>query len=229
MRKRAIVLLVTAGVVVVAGAAVAIVGPAFYRDVIVGAPDPTPTVTAGAAGGVAVAAADVQGDWRVGEGSYAGYRVDEVLNGTDVTVDGRTDQVTGTVTVAGESVTAASFTVDVASITTDQGSRDSYFRSTAMQASRHPTATFELTAPVVAASAPHLGAAQTVTATGELTLVGTTRTVTVTMDAVFDGARAQLAGSIPIRFADYGVQALDLGFVKVEDSGFVEFSLTLTR
>ena len=230
MKRRSVIALVTAGaVVVVAGVVVALAGPAFYRDVIVGAPDPTPTVAAGSTAGATVAPAEVQGDWQVSSGSYAGYRVNEVLNGTDVTVDGRTDQVTGEVTVDGESVTAASFTVDVASIATDQGSRDSYFRNTAMQTFRYPTATFTLTEPVVAASTPRLGAKQTVAATGELMLAGTTNPVSVSMDVVFDGEKAQVAGSIPITFADYGVEAPNLGFVKVENTGFVEFSLVLTK
>lgn len=230
MKKRAVIAMTTVGAVIVVGAVVAFAGPVFYRDVIVGAPDPTPTVVVSAAGSQAtVSPTDVQGDWQVGDGSYAGYRVDEVLNGTDVTVDGRTDQVSGAVTVEGESVTAASFTVDVDSIATDQGSRDSYFRNTAMQTFRYPTATFTLTQPVAAASTPRLGEKQTVTATGDLMLRGTTRSVEATMDVVFDGTQAQVVGRIPITFADYGIDAPDLGFVKVEDAGFVEFSLVLTK
>ncbi|MEQ6895983.1 YceI family protein [Microbacterium sp. KR10-403] len=229
MKKRTAIALVTAGAVVVVGAVVAFAGPVFYRDVIVGAPDPTPTVTAGTSAGATVDPADVQGDWKVTDDSYAGYRVDEVLNGTDVTVDGRTDEVTGTVTVDDATVTAASFTVQVDAIATDQGSRDSYFRNTAMQTFRYPTATFTLTQPMAAASTPQVGVKQTVTATGELELHGQTQTVSVPMQLVFDGESAQVAGSIPITFADYGVEAPNLGFVKVEDHGFVEFSLVLTK
>ncbi|PGM32354.1 polyisoprenoid-binding protein, partial [Bacillus cereus] len=33
----------------------------------------------------------------------------------------------------------------------------------------------------------------------------------------------------PITFADYGVQAPDLGFVPVDDDGAVEFSVELAR
>ncbi|WEG08761.1 YceI family protein [Microbacterium horticulturae] len=229
MKRRTAIALITAGAVVVVGAVVALAGPVFYRDVIVGAPDPTPTVATGATAGATVEPAEVQGAWTVSDGSYAGYRVDEVLNGTDVTVDGRTEKVTGTVTIDDAAVTAASFTVDVDSIATDQGSRDSYFRNTALQTFRYPTATFTLTKPVAAASSPQVGVKQTVTATGELTLHGQTRTVSVPMDLLFDGETAQVAGSIPITFADYGVQAPNLGFVKVEDHGFVEFSLVLTE
>ncbi len=229
MSKRTVVALVTVGAVVVVAATVAFAGPAFYRDVVVGAPDPAPTVAGGSTTGATIAPADVQGDWQAGAGSYAGYRVTEVLNGTRVTVDGRTEKVTGDVTVDEGSVTAASFTVDVGSIATSEGSRDSYFRNTAMQTFRYPTATFTLTDPVAPASPLREGAKQTVIATGELTLAGTTRTVSVTMDAVFDGEKAQVAGRIPITFSDYGVQAPDLGFVKVDKSGLVEFSLVLTR
>ncbi len=34
---------------------------------------------------------------------------------------------------------------------------------------------------------------------------------------------------IPITFADFGVEAPSLGFVKVEPQGFVEFELNLTK
>ena len=67
------------------------------------------------------------------------------------------------------------------------------------------------------------------TATGDLTLAGTTRSVTVTLDAAFDGERAQVAGSIPITLADYGIHSPSLGFVRVDDHGTIEFSLTLVR
>jgi hypothetical protein len=46
---------------------------------------------------------------------------------------------------------------------------------------------------------------------------------------VLHGASGQVAGSIPITFSDFGVDAPNLGFVKVEDSGAVEFSLQLER
>jgi polyisoprenoid-binding protein YceI len=227
MSKRILTVVIVASVVA-AGAVAAFVGPTFYRDAVVGPVPPAPTL-GHAAAGAAVDPADVQGVWRVGEGSYAGYRVGEVLNGTAVTVVGRTEEVTGSVTVDGDALAAASLTVEVASITTDQGSRDSYFRNTAMQTFRYPTATFTLTEPVAAASAPRLGAAHTVTATGDLTLAGTTRIVAVTVDAAFDGERAQVVGSIPITFADFGIEAPSLGFVRVEEKGAVEFSLTLVR
>jgi hypothetical protein len=38
-----------------------------------------------------------------------------------------------------------------------------------------------------------------------------------------------ISGSIPVTFADYGIQAPSLGFVRVEDAGSVEFLLRLAK
>ncbi|WP_093182258.1 YceI family protein [Sanguibacter gelidistatuariae] len=65
----------------------------------------------------------------MGDGSQAGYRVAEVLYGQDVTVVGRTDDVTGTVTVEQGRLTAASVTVDMTTVTTDSSDRDDHFLS----------------------------------------------------------------------------------------------------
>lgn len=221
---------IIAGVVLLGGAA-AIAGPVVYRDLIVGEAEAVPTVTAdpGATNEAAVAIdpSELSGEWAATDGSFAGYRVDEVLNGTDVTVVGRTEDVTGSFTVEGLTLTAAEITVDVASIETDSSSRDAYFRDSALRVSEHPTATFTLTGPVAAASTPAVGEVQSLTATGDLTIAGVTRPVTVELEAVLGDGSGQVAGSIPITFADFGVEAPNLGFVSVEPDGFVEFSLVI--
>lgn len=220
---------VSAGVVALfIGAAVA--GPIIYRDAIVEPAHAAPSLSASETpSGTEVAAEDLQGAWVVGEGSFAGYRLREVLNGAEVTVTGRTPKVTGALTVAGDSLTEARIEVDVASIATDSGSRDSYFRNSAMQVGRFPIATFELTEPVASDGVPQPGVPQKVSATGDLTLAGVSRTVIVELDAVLHGATGQVVGSIPITFADFGIDAPDLGFVSVEDAGVIEFSLRVVR
>ncbi|GAA1762741.1 YceI family protein [Agromyces humatus] len=231
-RTKIITISIVAGALVL-GATAAVAGPIIYRDLIVGEADAAPSVTAAPSStndtGAHTGASDLSGDWAVTEGSFSGYRVDEVLNGTDVTVTGRTSDVTGTLTVDELTLTSASLEVDVASIATDSGNRDEYFRSNAMRTGEFPTATFVLTEPVAVDAAPTVGEVQTVQATGELTLAGVTRTVTVDLEAVLNGADGQVAGSIPITFADFGVEAPNLGFVSVEPDGFVEFSLVITR
>ncbi|GAA1794974.1 YceI family protein [Agromyces lapidis] len=231
-RTKIITASILAGVLAL-GATAAIAGPIVYRDLIVGEADAAPSVTVSPTETGAADApgepGDLSGAWVVGDGSFAGYRVDEVLNGTDVTVTGRTEEVTGELAVDGLTLTAASFTVDVASIATDSGNRDEYFRSNAMRTDEFPTATFVLTEPIAVDTAPAVGEVQTITATGELTLAGVAKTVTVELEAVLNGAGGQVAGSIPITFADFGIEAPDLGFVSVEPDGFVEFSLELER
>ncbi|GAB2973950.1 YceI family protein [Frigoribacterium salinisoli] len=225
-KKTTIVLAVTAVVVVGLGATAAIAGPAFYRDVIVGEPSAAPTVSV-TPGSTSIAADDVSGDWSIGAGSTAGYRLDEVLNGTDVTVVGTTDEVSGTVTVDGDTVTAATVTVDVASIATDSGNRDQYFRNVALETEQFPTATFTLAEPIDAA-VPADGQVETVRATGDLTMHGVTQRVTVDLQAALSGDGVQVSGAVPVTFSDYGVEAPSLGFVEVEDTGTVEFLVAAT-
>jgi polyisoprenoid-binding protein YceI len=167
------------------------------------------------------------GTWTVADGSSADYRVDEVLNGVDVTVAGTTDEVSGSVVIAGSALAEAEVTVEVASIATDSGRRDSYFRDSVMDVASNPTATFTVTEPV---DLPELtGVPVTVPVSGELTLAGATQEVQVELSVVRTPAGVDVSGSIPVAFADYGIEAPNLGFVRVEDAGAVEFLLHLTQ
>ena len=199
-----------------------VLGPLAYAALQDDAP-PAETVQAQAED--AALATQTDGTWTVADGSTAGYRVDEVLNGADVTVAGSTDQVTGTVVVEAGALGSAEVTVDVASITTDSGRRDDYFRSNVMDAGQHPTATFAVTGPV---DLPELtGTPVTVPVTGELTLAGETREVQAGLSVVRTPEGVDISGSIPVTFADFGIEAPDLGFVSVEDQGSIEFLLHL--
>jgi polyisoprenoid-binding protein YceI len=235
-KKTKIGLWLTGGAVVVLGGAALAFGPGIYADYANDNAEAAPTIapSAPAAGTTEPSAAaevnadDLSGTWIVGPDSFSGYRVDEVLSGNDVTVVGRTEDVTGELTVDSLSLTAATITVDVASIATDEGARDEYFRDTAMQADEFPTATFTLTEPVTL-EASVAGVAQTLEAAGELTMHGVTQPVTVDLQAALTETGGQVVGSIPITFSDYEVTAPDLGFVSVEDAGAVEFSLNLEQ
>ena len=231
MQKRTVIILsIVAGVVLLGGTA-AVAGPIVYRDLIVGPAEAAPSVTAAPTNesGSTTETADLTGTWAISGDSFAGYRVDEVLNNTDVTVVGRTSDVSGTLTVDALTLTDAEITVDVASIATDSSNRDAYFRDNALRVGEYPTATFTLTGPITAEAAPVAGEVQNLSASGDLTIAGVTQTIDVELEAVFDGEGGQVAGSIPITFADFGVEAPNLGFVSVEPDGFVEFSLTIAR
>jgi polyisoprenoid-binding protein YceI len=222
------------GGVVAVVAAGAVGGPLVYAAVEEDAPPartvqaqpsseaPSPSATA-----EVPSAPDVDGTWTVAPGSSAGYRVDEVLNGADVTVAGTTDQVTGSVVIAQGDLAEGRVEVDVASITTDQPQRDAYFRDNVMDVATNPTATFAVTTP---ADLPELtGTPVTVPVAGELTLAGTTRPVQVDLSIVRTADGVDASGSVPVTFADYGIDPPSLGFVRVEDQGAVELFLSLAR
>jgi polyisoprenoid-binding protein YceI len=224
---------VVGGVVAVVAAG-AVGGPLVYAAVEEDAPPartvqaqpsseaPPPSATADVP-----SAPEVDGTWTVAPGSSAGYRVDEVLNGADVTVAGTTDQVTGSVVIAQGDLAEGRVEVDVASITTDRSQRDAYFRDNVMDVDTNPTATFAVTTP---ADLPELtGTPVTVPVAGELTLAGTTRPVQVDLSIVRTTDGVDVSGSVPVTFGDYGIDAPSLGFVRVEEQGAVELFLTLAR
>lgn len=236
--KKSHKILIGSGIAAIAlVATAAIAGPLVYRAIVAPQADETPSLSAesnvleGKAAGEPLDPADLAGVWLIAEGSEAGYRVDEVLNGTDVTVTGRTSGVTGSFTISDDGLTleGAEITVDVATIETDNPSRDRYFREEALRADEFPTAVFTLTQPVTLAEVPDSGSTATSEATGDLTIAGETRSVTATVEVRSDGTMAEIAGTIPIVFEDFGVTAPNLGFVSVEPAGSVEFSLNATR
>jgi hypothetical protein len=65
--------------------------------------------------------------------------------------------------------------------------------------------------------------------TGDLTVAGAAQPVRFRAVRRPDAGRCvDASGSIPLAFADLGIEAPDLGFVSVEDQGSVEFLLRLT-
>jgi polyisoprenoid-binding protein YceI len=225
-RRKAVVWIAVIVAVVVLGIVAAVVATNVYTSSENAKASAAPSVAASRAPST-IDAADLSGDWTVGGDSEAGYRVHEVLNGSDVTVTGRTDSVTGSATVDGSSITKATIEVQVADIATDSPQRDSYFRDSAMDASAFPTATFTLAEPV-ADAVPSGSATTTVRATGDLTLHGVTKRVTAELQVGLNGDGVDISGTVPVTFSDYGVQAPDLGFVKVDDAGSVEFLVHAT-
>ncbi|MCO7222242.1 YceI family protein [Klenkia sp. PcliD-1-E] len=209
-----------AGVVVVGAVAGPLVHAALQEDAA-----PARTVQVQESDAPLVEVTD--GTWTIGPGSSAGYRVDEVLGGADVTVAGTTDQVSGSVVVSGGDLQSAQVDVDMASVATDSGRRDSYFRDSVVEVGQFPTATFAVDRAV---DLPELtGTPVTVPVAGSLTVHGVTQEVAVDLSVVRTADGVQASGSIPVTFSDFDVTAPDLGFVSVEDSGSIEFFLSLVQ
>ncbi len=56
-----------------------------------------------------------------------------------------------------------------------------------------------------------------------------TKPVRADLQIGLDGDGVAVSGTVPITFSDFGVQAPDLGFVKVDDAGAVEFLVHATH
>ena len=206
-------------------------GPWVYIHLVQGdAPPPlalgSTSASSGATGTTGSAPA---GDdpWTVAGDSVVGYRVREVLFGQSADAVGRTSAITGTMTLGGATVTTASFTVDMTTVTSDESRRDEQFNGRIMETSVYPTATFTLTAPIDLRSLPDANTDVTATATGDLTLHGVTKAVTFDIEGRYTGSNVEIAGSIPITFADWGISNPSFGPVTTEDHGVLEFSIVL--
>ncbi len=193
----------------------------------------TTTTAAGTTGDTSAttgATADgVDGGWVIAEGSEVGYRIEEVINGFDTTANGRTEAITGEFTIDGSLVTAGEFTVDMTTFSSDSGRRDSAFNGRIMDVDNFPTATFVLTEPIDFGAVPADGTTITATATGDLTLRGTTVSVTFDVEATFQSGRVGVLGQIPIVFADYDIDQPSAPGITAEDNGLLEFVLIFDR
>jgi polyisoprenoid-binding protein YceI len=174
-------------------------------------------------------AADVTGTWTVtaGNGSFAGYRVNEELANIGLQeAAGRSEGVDGSLTVADGAVTAVVVTVDTTRLVSDQQRRDGAIRDQALETRTFPIATFTLTEPIALPADAASGAPFTAAATGDLTLHGVTRRVTIDLEAQLVGDTIAVVGSTPILFADYAIaQPRAMAVLSVDDHGVMEFQL----
>lgn len=168
----------------------------------------------------------LDGTWVVSGGSQAGYRVleDRIGGLQNIEAVGRTGDVSGGFTVAGTTVSDIRAEVQVATITSDSTFRDGRFAGSIMDTATFPTATF--TAPqATLPSEPADGETVTVPVAGELTLKGVTRPVSVDLQVQRSGGQVQILGSVPVVFADYGIETPQPPGLSVRDEGTVEFLL----
>jgi polyisoprenoid-binding protein YceI len=169
----------------------------------------------------------VEGTWNINEGSEVGYRVNESINGFDTTANGRSQSITGSMVAAGTTITQGQFTVDMATFRSDEGGRDEQFKDRVMDVAKYPTSTFVLTAPINFGAIPPDGGTLNATATGDLTLHGTTRSVTFDVQGTFKNGLVGVLGQIPVVFADWGIPAPSIGSIRTQDNGLLEFVLVL--
>ena len=138
----------------------------------------------------------IEGTWTVADGSIVGYRIDETLFGQDSEAVGRSEGVTGEVTIEGTTVTdghASRWTWPPSRAASPSATTSSENRI--MEVAEFPTATFVLTEPIELGAVPADGEEVTATATGDLTLHGVTREVTIDLVARLDGTTFAVDGT----------------------------------
>jgi len=177
--------------------------------------------------------ATLDGTWKVdqGEDVFVGYRVQELFAGDTIkkTAAGRTPEVDGSMTIAGDQVSKVDITADVTQLQSDQARRDSAIATRGLQTDQFPEATFALTEPIELPSTDQ-GKELEITAKGDLTLHGETKSVDVALKAEWNGSVIKVAGSTPVAFADYGIETVEIpGFVKTDDNGTMELQLLFSK
>ena len=184
-----------------------------------------------ASGGTTVSGGgSVVGTWKATTGSQAGYRVSEVLLGQKTTAVGRTSSVAGTMTISGTTLTATTIDVDLRTVKSDKSQRDAQFQGRLMDTATYPTAVFTLTGPVDLAPLPAVGVDRSYTAKGTLSMHGQTHPVVLKLTAERSGAQVEVAGSIQITFATWGIANPSFGsFVTTGNTGTMEYLLVFTH
>jgi polyisoprenoid-binding protein YceI len=197
--------------------------------------DPEPRAAIKETPTVAASPSALNGTWTVKPGStdnFVGYRVTEklVANVTQTTATGRTDNVTATMTINGTTISDVTVTADLRDLTSDKSFRDDAIRGRGLESDRFPEAKFALASPITLGSLPAVGEKVTTQATGDFTLHGVTKRVTITLEGRWDGKTVQVVGSLPIVFGDYGIAAPTAPVVaSVDDHGEMELQLFFTK
>lgn len=169
-------------------------------------------------------------DFETATGSFAGFRIQEELRtiGSNTAV-GRTRDVSGQVTIAGDAVTAADLTVKLTTITTNESRRDDKVQST-LETGTFPEATFTLSEPITLGPGAAEGKKVSTTAKGQLTVHGVTKPVDVAIEALLKDGTVFVTGSTTINMPDFGVSPPKIGPVlSVSDQAVVEWQLLLEK
>jgi polyisoprenoid-binding protein YceI len=202
------------------------------------APTLAPAATGSAATSTAPSSAGgVAGQWTVGPGSVAGYRVREQLANLPAESDavGRTEDVSGSITVATDGdaakLTAGTLTVNTTTIQSDESRRDNRLRNEGLQTDQFPTATFKITQPVAVPAVALAGTTSDVTLVGDLTLHGVTKSVQIPAKAQLADGKIQVAGSTTFPLSDFGITPPNVGgfILSISDEGTLEFLVSFEK
>jgi polyisoprenoid-binding protein YceI len=194
----------------------------------------------GGASGESASGDGVEGDWTIDtsvgsfddfSGTWAGYRVDEELEGIGATTAvGRTPDVTGTMTVEGDEVTAVDVEVDMTTLTSDSDLRDGQLAGRGLETDQFPTGTFSLTSPIPLPDGIESGEQVSAEVAGDLTIHGVTKEVTLGLDVELADGTAVAVGSAPIALTDFGIEPpTGMRVLSIGNDATFEFQIFFTR
>jgi polyisoprenoid-binding protein YceI len=164
--------------------------------------------------------------------TFAGFRINEELARIGAkTVVGRTPVVTGTLVLDGSQVLEVDIIVDMTELVTDSDRRNGAIRQQAIETSIFPDASFSLVRPIDLGGVPEAGTSVEVTATGDFTIHGVTRSETIALIASFDGTRISVVGELgPVLLADYDIaQPSAVTVLSVEDNAIIELQVFFSK
>ncbi len=194
---------------------------------------PSPSATGTATSGFA-------GTWQVASGSLAGYRVKEQFVGQTSTHEAvaRTGDVSGqlTITQSGSTyqLSSGTITVQLSGLTSVDSvagynvtNRDRIVQRS-LDVGQFPSAVLTLNAVNIPVG---VDSGQTVTfqVTGDLTIHGVTKTVTVAVQLRVAGGTPQVVASVQTNMTDFGVSPPTIGFTTVQPAVTIEAQLSFSR
>lgn len=147
---------------------------------------------------------------------------------------GRTSTVNGNVTIepdgTGVRVSKAVFEADLTQLQSDDGRRDNRIKSVGVESDRFPTATFTPTAPVSVGADALTGTTVDVSLSGDLTIHGVAKAVTIGGQARLNGDRIEIVAALTFPFSDFGMTPPSVGgFVQAQNDATLEILLSLAK
>ena len=174
---------------------------------------------------------EISGDWKLIAESQVGYRIKERIALKTFETVGRSSEVTGSLKILDSQITQTTFEVDMKTFQSDSGGRDAQFNGRIMDTEKYPTANFVLTEPITLVEKPLNGLTIKNAATGNLTIRGTTKEVTIPLSSTLQNSVITVIGQIQIQFDEWKIPnpSVPLVFIYTEPNCILEFSLKFEK
>jgi polyisoprenoid-binding protein YceI len=172
----------------------------------------------------------IAGNWNATGDSVIGYRVKEILDGQSTEAAGRTNAITGTLVIEETTAKSVALTVDVTKLESDKAQRDKQVQNRILDTQKFPTAKLVLKSPIAIGKVPADKEVVSLDTKLTLTIKAATRDLDVPIKARRVGATLEITGSIPVKWAEWGIENPSLPpFVTTDDNGILEFLVVFAR